>query len=611
MQLQSQARSLFAALILAGALSPVSASAQEAPSLSLDVQRFTPAANYRSFVLVDSTRLIPKLTPALDVVFDYAHHPLEISSSNLNRSAGVIDGLVSGHFRFSIAPAAFAQIDVFFPFLNVAIHGERLPTEAPPASFGDIWIQGSFRILDEAKIIGLAVKPFLTLPTGNKEIYTTSGLPTLGVKVALEKRFTHFHVAGHIGYRFKPGEARPVATLAVDDEIMYGVGVGVIPLPGKLMINAEIVGAGIVGPLRGAVRTVDATAALHSPLEVVVDARIMTPIGLDIIVGGGPGLTPAAGVPQFRVFGGVQFALGDTDGDGILGDDDACPQAREDFDGFEDGDGCPEGDNDKDGVPDDKDKCVDVPEDIDDFEDDDGCPDTDNDSDGILDSADRCPDKPEDKDEHQDEDGCPELDNDIDGILDTDDKCPNDKEDKDGFEDGDGCPDLDNDGDGILDAKDICPDIPEVINDFKDEDGCPDDMKLVVVGDAIVILDRVFFRTNKATILKKSYPLLSAVAQTLQDNPQIALIEVQGHTDSDGDDDSNLSLSNRRAASVMNYLMAYGVDKARLSSKGYGETTPVETNDTDAGKAKNRRVEFKILKEAPVTELQGSDTPVE
>jgi len=607
----SRCRSFLIAALLGVLIVPASASAQDEPTLSLDIQRFAPAANNRSFVLVDSTRLAPKLTPALDVIFGYAHHPLEISSPDLSRAAGLVDGLVSGHFRFSIAPAAFAQVDVFFPFLNVAIHGERLPTEAPPASFGDIWIQGSFRLLDDQKIIGLAIKPFLTLPTGNREIYTTSGLPTLGVKVAVEKKLTYFHVAGHLGYRFKPLQARPVATLAVDDEIMYGIGVGVIPLPGKLMINAELVGAGIVGPQRGAVRQIDASAALHSPLEVIVDARIMTPIGLDIIVGGGPGLTPAAGVPQFRVFGGVQFAMGDTDGDGILGDADKCPQAPEDRDGFEDSDGCPEGDNDKDGVPDDKDKCVDTPEDIDEFQDDDGCPDTDNDGDGIPDASDRCPDKAEDKDGFDDHDGCPELDNDVDGVLDADDKWPDKKEDKDGFEDADGCPDPDNDGDGILDSSDICPDIPEVINDFKDEDGCPDDMKAVVVGDAIVILDKVFFRTGKATILKKSYSLLNAVAQTLQDNPQIKLVEVQGHTDSDGKDDYNLDLSNRRAASVMNYLTAYGVDKARLQSKGYGETTPIETNDTDAGKAKNRRVEFKILKQDQKTEMQGVDTPAE
>ena len=607
MLLISRGRCLVVAALALAMFAPTVASAQDAPTLGLDVQRFTPAANNHSFVLVDSTRLVPKLTPALDVIFDYAHHPLQISSSDLTRANGVIDGLVSGHFRFSFAFAEWAQIDVFFPFLNVAIAGDILPADAPPASFGDIWIQGSFRLLDDQKVIGLALKPFITLPTGNKEIYTTSGLPTLGIKLALEKKLTYFHVAGHIGYRFKPGEARPVATLAVDDEIIYGIGVGVIPLPGKLMINAELVGAGIVGPLRGAVRQIDATAAIHSPLELIVDARIMTPIGLDIVVGGGPGLTPAAGTPQFRIFGGVQFALGDTDGDGILGDDDACPQAPEDFDGFEDGDGCPEGDNDKDGVPDKSDECRDVPEDVDNFEDEDGCPDTDNDKDGIPDASDRCPDKPEDKDGFEDNDGCPDTDNDIDGILDVDDKCPDKKEDKDGFEDADGCPDPDNDGDGILDSVDICPDLPEVINDFKDEDGCPDDMQAVVVGDAIVILDKVFFATNKATILKKSYALLNAVAQTLQDNPQITLIEVQGHTDTDGDDASNLDLSSRRATSVASYLTAYGVDKARLTSKGFGEGTPLATNDTADGKAKNRRVEFKILQQEKKTEMKGVD----
>ena len=120
-------------------------------------------------------------------------------------------------------------------------------------------------------------------------------------------------------------------------------------------------------------------------------------------------------------------------------------------------------------------------------------------------------------------------------------------------------------------------------------------VKAVVIGDAIVIFDKVFFKTGKATILKKSDSLLNAVAQTLQDNLQITLLEVQGHTDSDGEDSYNLDLSNRRAASVMNYLTAYGVDKARLQSKGYGETVPLAPNESDEGKAKNRRVEFKII----------------
>ncbi len=173
-----------------------------------------------------------------------------------------------------------------------------------------------------------------------------------------------------------------------------------------------------------------------------------------------------------------QFGVGgrDRDGDGVVDRKDLCPDAPEDFDGFEDDDGCPEDDNDGDGVPDRYDLAPDRPEDFDGFEDEDGRPEYDNDLDGIPDRDDLCPDEPEDMDGHQDDDGCPDdfLDRDGDGVEDRKDACPDVPEDRDGFEDDDGCPEDDNDLDGIPDADDRCPDEPEDYDGDADEDGCPD-----------------------------------------------------------------------------------------------------------------------------------------
>jgi len=130
------------------------------------------------------------------------------------------------------------------------------------------------------------------------------------------------------------------------------------------------------------------------------------------------------------------------------------------------------GDRDGDGIADSRDLCPDEPEDFDGFEDTDGCPDPDNDKDGVLDVNDRCPNAPGPRG-----DGCPRsvgTDRDHDGIPDAMDKCPDDPEDKDGFQDDDGCPDPDNDMDGIPDVRDKCPNEPETFNGYQDDDGCPD-----------------------------------------------------------------------------------------------------------------------------------------
>jgi len=291
-------------------------------------------------------------------------------------------------------------------------------------------------------------------------------------------------------------------------------------------------------------------------------------------------------------------AVGDRDKDGIPDDDDGCPDDPEDKDGFEDRDGCPDLDNDEDGIPDLDDACPLVKEDYDGDRDDDGCPEGregDRDGDGIPDDVDNCPDEPEDFDGFQDEDGCPDLDNDGDGIPDEKDLCPNDPEDFDGFEDADGCPDVDNDADRILDVDDACPNDPETYNGHEDEDGCPDKGLVILEDTQITILEKIYFETDSAIILPRSFALLDAVAATLNASPQITLVEIQGHADERGSDEYNIKLTRARAASVMNALIERGVLSSRLRSAGYGERCPVDPKSNASAWEKNRRVEFKII----------------
>lgn len=247
------------------------------------------------------------------------------------------------------------------------------------------------------------------------------------------------------------------------------------------------------------------------------------------------------------------------------------------------------GDIDGDGILDNVDNCPRVPEDLDGFEDTDGCPDDDNDKDGLADRVDQCKNDPEDRDSFEDDDGCPELDNDKDGLADKVDTCPIDPEDKDGFEDDDGCPDVDNDKDGIHDKDDKCP------NEFGvPPDGCPKKYTHVVVTEKKIELKQtVFFDTNKATIKPVSFALLNDVASALKDNPKIK-VEVQGHTDSQGNDAFNMKLSQKRAESVRAYVAGRGISKDRMTAKGYGEDVPIADNRTDVGRGQNRRVEFVI-----------------
>ncbi len=276
----------------------------------------------------------------------------------------------------------------------------------------------------------------------------------------------------------------------------------------------------------------------------------------------------------------------DTDGDKVYDYLDKCPNTPE---GVQvDAVGCPL-DTDGDGVPDYLDKCPGTPKGID--IDKDGCP-LDSDGDGVNDDKDKCPNTP--KGATVDAFGCPQ-DTDGDGIADFIDKCPNTPKAAIATVDEYGCP-KDTDGDGVLDYLDRCPNIKGVASN----NGCPEVNKevLKVFKQA---LHGVQFDSGKATLKPVSYGILDMIVTIMNNNPTYNL-DIAGHTDSQGDDAMNMDLSNRRAATVRQYLIDKGIAESRLQSKGYGETMPVADNKTAAGRAKNRRVEFTVVFEKLVKE---------
>jgi len=220
---------------------------------------------------------------------------------------------------------------------------------------------------------------------------------------------------------------------------------------------------------------------------------------------------------------------------------------------------------------------------------------SDRDNDGIPDEIDACPDEPEDHQGNDPNDGCPNpLDRDGDGIPDKLDACP----DKPGQASPDpkknGCPDDDRDKDGIPNAEDACPDDPGPPNADKAKNGCP---LVKIEGGVFRLLDQIHFAFNSATILPDSFPLMQKIADIFNQTPAIKKVAIEGHTDNKGSAVYNKNLSQNRANSVMQWLVQHGVAANRLEAHGYGLEKPIADNNTEEGRAANRRVEFHILEE--------------
>jgi len=298
--------------------------------------------------------------------------------------------------------------------------------------------------------------------------------------------------------------------------------------------------------------------------------------------------------PFFQHNVGIKYLFGgkDSDKDGVLDDDDECPEVF----GLKEFKGCP--DTDEDGVKDKDDLCPKVAGPVE-FN---GCPDTD--GDGVVDIKDECPKIPGTKANK----GCPDTDGD--GVIDKKDACPKVK----GEKANKGCPWPDTDKDGILDKDDKCPNVAGL----EELQGCPADKESIKdkasgtdkVSDtegssqtqtgkdslSASIINTIqtvlYFNTESASITSSEIPKLNALIKALGTHP--VSISLEGHADDRGDAGFNQDLSEQRAEAIKRFLLNNGVSNDLLQTVGFGEMYPVETNTTDKGRSKNRRVEVKI-----------------
>jgi len=425
---------------------------------------------------------------------------------------------------------------------------------------------------------------------------------------------------------------RPHATLGdpalgaeANSELQFGAAIAYANTDLRLAVGPELVAStAIVGdrPFSVSTTNIEALLGIHYNVAHV----------LQLGLGGGVGILRQAGTPDGRALLRIAYApwpkavakdrdhdgipdeqdrcpddpkgsrpdperlgcpLSDRDGDGVIDSDDLCPDVPQGRTPDPDRKGCPIGDRDKDGVLDNEDMCPDMSQGQTPDPGRRGCPAGDRDNDGVLDNDDLCPDQPQGQTPDPTRKGCPAGDRDKDGVFDHEDLCPDQPQGPLPDAQKKGCPAPDRDKDSVSDPVDACPDQPGAPNPDPKKNGCPGLVE--VKGGQIVIVKPVFFATDKDVILKQSFEVLQSVSDALKGATHIKKVRVEGHTDDRGKVEHNTELSDRRAKSVMAWLVEHGIDQSRLEAKGYGPSNPIADNKTSAGRAKNRRVDFVII----------------
>ena len=573
--LDRRATALLAGLCsLAGATRASAQASASSGVVSAPLDRFEPAPAGDPFFAVPSARVAGDLRPAIGLTWTYAHDPLVLRTlSGRTAPLAWVDHQTILHTQASLQLFRRVELDIDFPFTlgqggtTGSIGGVSVVAPSG-ATLNDVRAGARVVLIRQRGFVPDVALAFSAwFPTGDAESFAGGGTARYAPSLIFSAESRHLVSSLTFGRRFQHERVGQL----IGSQIFLGWGLAFKWQ--KLQVGPEI------SLSSGAGDTVSPLANNLTAGEILLGARYgLGPFRLGL--GAGPGIGQAIGSPSYRLFASLSWAIetgsppgkqGATgDGTGGVSTKSATlpiappgPLAP-----------APPPDLDGDGVPDSDDKCPTVAGDASPEAFRRGCP-PDRDRDGVYDLDDHCPDVP----------GAP-----------SDDPVKN------------GCP-LDTDGDGIPDANDACP--AEKGNPTSDPktNGCPDAVR--IQGTQIIILQQVSFETARDEIKSESFGLLGQVAAVLAQHPEIARLAVDGHTDSRGAEKANTNLSQRRALAVVRWLSDHGIDARRLEARGFGPRRPIADNSTDAGRAKNRRVEFLIKKRTSLGEAGWKDGPVD
>jgi outer membrane protein OmpA-like peptidoglycan-associated protein len=499
----------------------------------------------------------------------YSHNPLRATTVTDNAVVQQrIDNPVQGQFITYLSAGAQLikrlTLDLTLPITLLSIYGDDPQSEQvgeggigeTPVAVSDIRLGIRVKTWEtDSEWLKFGLGAALYAPTGNRNAFAGDKGTSGYLYAASELDFDKFFLSGNIGPHFRPdgsiGGAQGDLYLASDLRWAFGA---YLPLrEGKVRLGGELwgtTGLGGVGPAEERAFF----AGKNTTLEWLAQGRFIVDPKQRVYVQAGAGtrLSTGYGAADFRLLGSIGTYAN------IVDFKAKSPDRR-----------------------------VGITPDLDDY-------DRDTDGDGYPDSVDNCPTDKEDGKPPAPTDGCPaSSDRDGDGIPDVNDECPDKAEDKDNVQDEDGCPEDDADNDGIPDVQDKCPTEPGKRSPIAAKFGCPSNLDFDTDG-GFKTLQPIEFETGRATIKPISFPILDEVLELMKGRQSLR-IGVYGHTDSRGTPGGNLLLSKQRAAAVRNYLQGKGIAASRLESEGFGQTKPIADNNTDEGRSKNRRVEFKVL----------------